>query len=334
MKRFLIALVIHLALFHSAIAQTTPQSEGAKSGELQEASRLSTQVVELYNKDRYDEAMPLAKRALEIRERALGASDQLTGDALQNLASLYAAKKNYGEALSLYKRALAIFEKALGPENAKTANIIQNMGWLFYADGNTSKAEENFQRSLGIREKVLGPTHPDVAVSLDLLAQFYQQQLKYGKAVEYYKRAFDVKEKALGPDNKELVEFAKKCACAMLQNKQSKEAMEMGVRARMIEEGRTFNPGSFSGSFIQGKATFRKEPEYPLAAKRARITGAVVIEVTVNTDGKVLDAKMICGPNIFAAAAIEAARQWQFSPTQLNGRSVKVIGTITFNFNM
>jgi len=31
-------------------------------------------------------------------------------------------------------------------------------------------------------------------------------------------------------------------------------------------------------------------------------------------------------------AAVEAARQWQFSPTQLSGVAVKVIGTLTFNF--
>ena len=276
----------------------------------------------------------MAKRALEIRERVVGPNDPLVGDALQNLGSLHSGKKNYSNALSLYKRALAIFEKALGPENAKVANTLHHLGWLYYAQGDLGKAEESFQRSLAVREKVLGPDHKEVAVALDILAQFYQQQLKYAKAVDYYKRALAVKEKAFGPNHKEVGEMAMKCACAMMQNKQQREAMELQIRASMILSGKKFDGPRFPGSVLQGKAISRIEPEYPQAAKRARISGAVVIEVTVDGNGKVLEARSLCGPDILAEAAVRAAHKWQFTPTLLNGNPVVVKGTITFNFNL
>jgi TonB family protein len=337
MKSLFFALAITLSFFLPAIAQTTAtpsQNDGSKSAELREAVSLSAQVVELYNKDRYDEAMPIAKRALEIRERLLDAGDPLVGDALQNLASIYSGKKNYGAALSLYKRALSIFEKALGPENAKIANTLHSLGWLYYAQGDLGKAEESFQRSLAVREKVSGSNHNEVALALDMLAQFYQQQLKYAKAVDYYKRALDVKEKALGPDHKQVGEAAMKCACAMIQNGEKDEGIKMQIRAGMILYGKKYDTSKFPDSILQGRATLRIEPEYPMAAKRARISGNVVVEVTVDENGKVLEARSLCGPNILAEAAVKAARKWEFTPTQLNGKPVVVQGTITFRFHL
>ena len=338
MKNLFVALAITLSFFRPAIAQTTstaPQSDGAKSAELQEASRLTAQVIELYNKDRYDEAIPLAKRALEIRERLLGPLDPVVGDALENLGSLYLGKKNYYDALSLYKRALAIFEKASGPENAKVAGTLHQLGWLYYAQGDLPQAEESFKRSLAVREKALGPDHRDVAAALDMLAQFYQQQVKYSKAVDYYKRALAVKEKALGPNHKEVGEAAMKCACAMMQSGQRDEALDLQIRAEMIRSGKKYDPNDFiPDSVLQGHAIYRAKPEYPVAVSRAGISGSVIIEVTVDENGKVIDAKSLCGPNALVKPAVKAAFDWKFSPTLLNGKPTKVKGTITFNFNL
>jgi TonB family protein len=88
-----------------------------------------------------------------------------------------------------------------------------------------------------------------------------------------------------------------------------------------------------SGGVLAGSATKRVEPTYPPLAKAARISGVVVVEVTVDTDGKVIAARAISGHPLLKDAAVEAARQWVFQPTTLSGQAVKVIGTITFNFD-
>ncbi|HTF38445.1 MAG TPA: energy transducer TonB, partial [Blastocatellia bacterium] len=87
------------------------------------------------------------------------------------------------------------------------------------------------------------------------------------------------------------------------------------------------------GGVFQGSATKRVAPEYPQDAKAARIFGSVVVEVTVNEAGKVISARSISGPVELRGAAVDAARRWEFRPTMLSGTPVKVIGTITFNFN-
>ena len=63
---------------------------------------------------KYREAEGLFKRALAIREKALGASHPDVGQTLNNLANLHGDQGKYTEAEGLYKRALVIREKALG----------------------------------------------------------------------------------------------------------------------------------------------------------------------------------------------------------------------------
>jgi TonB family protein len=73
---------------------------------------------------------------------------------------------------------------------------------------------------------------------------------------------------------------------------------------------------------------------YPPLAKAARISGAVVVEVTLDEQGEVISARAISGHPLLKESAITAARGWTFNPTQLSGVPVKVIGTITFNFSL
>lgn len=87
-----------------------------------------------------------------------------------------------------------------------------------------------------------------------------------------------------------------------------------------------------SGSVLAGSATNRVEPAYPPLAKAARVSGAVVVEVTTDEDGFVTSARALSGHPLLKDAAVSAAQEWRFTPTKVNGEAVQVIGTITFNF--
>lgn len=58
----------------------------------------------------------------------------------------------------------------------------------------------------------------------------------------------------------------------------------------------------------------RVAPIYPEIAKRMKITGEVKVEVTVDADGKVTDAKAISGSKTLSPAAEDAVRKWKFFP--------------------
>jgi protein TonB len=75
-------------------------------------------------------------------------------------------------------------------------------------------------------------------------------------------------------------------------------------------------------------------PVYPPIAQSARVQGVVIIEATIGPDGAVKDAKVLRSIPLLDAAALDAVRQWQFTPTLLNGVPVPVIMTVTVQFTL
>lgn len=83
---------------------------------------------------------------------------------------------------------------------------------------------------------------------------------------------------------------------------------------------------------LQGSAIKRVEPTYPAIAKAVGVGGAVVVEVTIDERGNVISARALSGHALLRDGCLAAARVWRWQPTLLNGVPVKVVGTITFNF--
>jgi protein TonB len=75
-------------------------------------------------------------------------------------------------------------------------------------------------------------------------------------------------------------------------------------------------------------------PVYPAIAQSARVQGIVIIEATIGPNGSVQEAKVLRSIPLLDAAALEAVKQWQFTPTTLNGVPVPVIMTVTVNFTL
>ena len=73
-------------------------------------------------------------------------------------------------------------------------------------------------------------------------------------------------------------------------------------------------------------------PVYPTMAVTSRVSGTVMIEATIGVDGRVKNARVIKSIALLDQAALDAVRQWQFSPTRLNGVPIPVIMTVTVNF--
>jgi protein TonB len=73
-------------------------------------------------------------------------------------------------------------------------------------------------------------------------------------------------------------------------------------------------------------------PVYPEGALAIRALGTVVIEATVGSDGKVHEAKVVHSIAALDQAALDAVRQWEFTPSSLNGVPVAVIVTILVQF--
>lgn len=85
---------------------------------------------------------------------------------------------------------------------------------------------------------------------------------------------------------------------------------------------------------IRGNAIYKVTPDYPREARKAGISGDVVVRILISQTGDVIEAKAEGGPPELHEAAVEAALQWKFKPTLLNNEPVKVTGILTFRFSL
>jgi TonB family protein len=74
--------------------------------------------------------------------------------------------------------------------------------------------------------------------------------------------------------------------------------------------------------------------EYPAAAQAARVQGVVIIEVTIDSQGRVSNARILSSIPLLDQAALDAVRQWEYAPTLVNGVAVPVIMTVTVRFSI
>jgi periplasmic protein TonB len=88
------------------------------------------------------------------------------------------------------------------------------------------------------------------------------------------------------------------------------------------------------GQIKEPKKLKNVAPVYPAIATQARVQGVVILECTISPQGKVTDVKVLRGIPLLDQAAIDAVKQWVYTPTLLNGVPVPVIMTVTVNFKL
>jgi TonB family protein len=75
-------------------------------------------------------------------------------------------------------------------------------------------------------------------------------------------------------------------------------------------------------------------PVYPPIAESARVQGVVILETIIGADGKVQDARVLRSIPLLDQAALDAVKQWEFTPTLLNGSPVPIVMTVTVQFTL
>ena len=73
-------------------------------------------------------------------------------------------------------------------------------------------------------------------------------------------------------------------------------------------------------------------PRYPAIAQASRVEGIVILEAVIAEDGSVQDVRVLRSKPLLDDAAVEAVRQWRFTPTLLGGQPVPVVMTVTVSF--
>jgi protein TonB len=93
-------------------------------------------------------------------------------------------------------------------------------------------------------------------------------------------------------------------------------------------------PVRVGGDIKEPRKIHDVKPIYPQIAMTAKVQGVVIIEATIGKDGSVTNAKILRSQPLLDQAALDAVKQWKFTPTLLNGVPVEVIMTVTVNFTL
>ena len=92
-------------------------------------------------------------------------------------------------------------------------------------------------------------------------------------------------------------------------------------------------PQLVSAGSLSGRETKRATPSYPPAAKNTNVTGTVRVFAIVDENGKIWVTNSE-GPTMLRAAAEAAAKNWVFPPSTFNGKPVRIVGYLDFEFKL
>ncbi|MCA1568496.1 MAG: energy transducer TonB [Acidobacteria bacterium] len=91
---------------------------------------------------------------------------------------------------------------------------------------------------------------------------------------------------------------------------------------------------AFRGCGRDSMALLKAPPHYPQYIKEERLSGLVNVKIMVDETGEVIRASALCGHSSLQQAAVTAAYQEHFSPLIIDGRAVRAVGVIAYDYKV
>lgn len=328
----------------------TGQTKSSNSNdELREAAKLTQDVIQLFAQKKYEEALPLAKRVVELREKSLTAQEEPLRSAWKNLAEVYIALNKNRDAETYLNRYIKSYDPAA--DDPSLIDVWQRMALVQFAIGMLDKAEAGYQKAVQIAEKRFGVDSPQVARALAFVGEFHQVRTDYKKAEPFYSRALAIWDKR--SDDKSSLDFISavqrySCLLGKMGRKDESQQIQEQYFKRTLgadgivvgESGGKSDSASADrlrdqvvrGGVLNGRAVNLPKPNYPAEALASRASGTVVVHVLIDERGQVVHACAVSGARTLLQVSENAAYRSSFTPTKLSGMPVKVSGIITYNF--
>ena len=136
------------------------------------------------------EAKKWLGRALEIRERLLGAAHPQVAETLNDLALANSMEGRADTARGLYQRALGILDEAGDQRNLPT--VLNNLGKMEGQQGHLKEAEGILRRAVRESERAFGARHANTGAALGSLAEVLRMRRRYREAEDVLRRAEEI----------------------------------------------------------------------------------------------------------------------------------------------
>lgn len=180
-----------------AIIERNAEDEGAQRQIAEILGRLGDLQ---FRQQRYDDALEIYVRLLDLWESQVGPDDINFVNCLESLAAVHYVRADYKEAGRLYQLAIAGKEKLLGSEHPAVASAVQGRANCYFGVKRFPEAEQLYRRAMMMYEKVYGPNNEQVAILLNVLGDLFYTQGDFAKAQTEYARGLTSFSKCANPD--------------------------------------------------------------------------------------------------------------------------------------
>ena len=162
---------------------------------------MNNEAVALQGLKRYEEAVQIYKRIIELSVKVYGLVDTNTAIYQDNLAYLYYAMQNWDEAEVLISRALKTFKKLQKPMSPAIRGAQLSLGRVLRDSGkDLIQAELLIKEVLDYEIKHVGVNNPSVMLTLVNHARCVALKGEHERALENYVRCLPVLTKQYGED--------------------------------------------------------------------------------------------------------------------------------------
>ena len=265
----------------AAVGHLIPEYRVEGMTDLEQWSKLNSQVFELDQKGKSRDAISIGEKALTIARDIFPVINNDLATSLNNLAGLYKSQGRWEEAETLFLEAVNIFRTLFGQKlNDNFPTSLNNLASLYESQGRWRDAEPLFLEALNIRRILFGQKlNDDLATSLNNLASLYESQGRWEEAEPLYLEAVNIFRTLFGQEpNNDLATGLNNLAGLYISQGRRKEAESLLLESLKIR-----------------RTLFGQEPNNDLAASLSNLAMLCIHQGRRNeAESLLLEALNIC----------------------------------------
>jgi len=220
------------------LIEQTEAANGATSVEVADAIDVLVGILIRARKASVPDALPLARRAVAIRESLFGPDALEVAPSLGNLGTVLGSQGQGAAAEEAAGRAVAIRETALGPGHPEVARALANLARIRINRGDLASAETDLERARSILEQAHAPEYPDLDGVLHNTGVLHAMRGDQAGAIDLFTRVLAIREQALPPDHPEVAAIRRNIGVMMMTAGRTAEARPYLERALALDEAR------------------------------------------------------------------------------------------------
>jgi len=271
-------------------------------------------------------AEQILNSAIDQAKAKSGSNSTALDEPLEMLAQVYQREKRYTDAAAAEQQRLDIWSEAVGQNGVMVARVLHQLSTVELQGSDLSDAESNSRRALAIMTAEFVDKPPSAQASVDLADVLIAENRK-DEAEQMLALAEKTYATSLGPTSMLATGITVRRATILKQ---------LGRTAEADQLAKTQIPAVYrANQATPPRIQSRVEPEYSEEARKGKLQGSIQLSLVVDPTGAPTQIAVLRPLGMgLDEKAIEAVKQWKFTPGQKNGTPVPVYTQVEITFHL